>query len=684
MPVSGARRYRIGVDVGGTFTDFAMADLEAGTLRFHKEPSVPADPSRAVAAGIAALLRETAAQPGEIGLIAHGTTLALNAIIQERGTKVALIVSRGTRDVMELARGRLPNSYNFRIGREKSLVPRESVFEISARLWADGSAETQLNEAELDAVAAEIGARGFRAAAVMLLNSYRDSTVEEAVAAGLARRQPGLLVSASAALWPELREYERALIAVLNAYVHPLMDAYLDGLIARLAELGVTAPVTITSNAGGTMSVADARARPIDTILSGPSSGVRAASRIGAGVPHLLTFDMGGTSTDVATVDEGELEFARTSMVGDYPLMLPVVNVSAIGAGGGSMAWLDEQGVLKVGPRSAGADPGPISYGLGGTAPAVTDALLVLGILHPDRFLGGRMRLDAAAASAALAEMAARLALPDAQAAAAAVIRVAVARMSTELTKFLAQKGADPRDYRLLAYGGAGPTMANILAEEAGLGGVLVPLSPGTFCALGAVLADLRRDLVRPARVRIADGGDGFARVCALLDDAAAEATRWLDQEGALVVGRGFAVTLDMRYPGQAHDLPIQAGDGGALDEAACVEAFHAAHERIYGFREAGSAVEVMNVRLAAIGRLAPVNLPLAAPAAAGPATETRVVALEGIGAVPVHPRSAFGPGSVLDGPAIIEQPDTTTLVLPGWRITCDALGSLLLDRSAP
>lgn len=678
-------RYRIGIDVGGTFTDFVMADLVGGTLVFHKEPSVPADPSRAVADGIAALLARVAAAPEDIALIAHGTTLALNAVIQEKGAPVALVVSRGNRDVMELARGRLPNSYNFRIGREKSLVPRENVFEIGARMMADGTIDADLDEGELDALAGTLRARGFAAVAVMLLNAYRDARLEARVADGLRRRLPDTLVSASAALWPEQREYERALIAVLNAHVHPLMAGYLDRLAACLAALGVRAPVTITSNNGGAMSVAAARERPIDTILSGPASGVRAAAFFGAGVANLLTFDMGGTSTDVATIADGELEFARTSMVGDYPLMLPVVAVSAIGAGGGSLAWLDGQGVMRVGPQSAGADPGPIAYGRGGTAPTITDALLTLGVLHPGRFLGGRMQLDAAAAARALVAMAARLGLDGATAMADAIIRVAAARMSTELTKLLAQKGTDPRDCVLVAFGGAGPTMANILAEEAHVGAVMVPPSPGTFCALGALISDLRRDFVRAARVAIGDGGPGFARVSELAAALADEAQAWIAREGALIRGHSLQTTADMRYPGQSHELPIALSGvgGGLLDEAAAVEAFHRAHERAYGFREAGSAVEVMNMRLAVTGQLEPVTLPRAAAGAAAPLpVETRRVYLEGGFDTPVFARASLAAGARVAGPAIVEQLDTTTLVLPGWEVAVDDHGSMILRRS--
>ena len=679
--VKGAGRYRIGVDVGGTFTDFVMADLVTGHLHVHKEPSVPVDPSLAVTRGVLALLERVDGAPTDIALIAHGTTLALNAVIQGRGAPVALVVSKGNRDVMELARGRLPNSYNFRIGREASLVPRENVYEVSARMRADGVIETEASDEELDQLAQELASRGFTAVAVMLLNSYRDGRLEQAVAEGLSRRLPGVLISASAALWPELREYERALIAVLNAYVHPLMSTYLERLAGRLAVMNVTAPLTITSNNGGAMSISDAAARPIDSILSGPASGVSAAALVGAGQPNLLTFDMGGTSTDVAAVIYGAFEYARTSMVGDYPLMLPVVNVSAIGAGGGSHSWLDPQGILRVGPDSAGADPGPIAYGRGGTIPTITDALLTLGILHPDRFLGGRMRLDPKTARSALSQIATRIGLASADDAADAVIRIAAARMSTELTKFLAQKGVDPRDSVLVAFGGAGPTMANILAEEAHVGSVLVPASPGAFCALGALISDLKREFVRPARLMIGDGGIHFARIAKLRDEMAQEATAWLDHVAELVRERRFIASGDCRYPGQAFELSIVFGEAGVFDESALVEAFHDAHQRAYGFQESSSAVEIINVRLSASGLLDPVTLPALASSVAPVELERRWISLGGGFEAPIFARADFGRGASIDGPAIIEQVDTTTLLLAGWRAEADSQGNLMLTR---
>ncbi len=680
------RRYRLGIDVGGTFTDFVLASTDGGEFAFHKEPSVPADPSRAVEAGTRTLIEQLAIAPGDIELVVHGTTLALNAIIRQRGAKVALVVSRGNRDVMEIARSRMPNSYDFTAPRETPLIPRESVYEVSARGLSDGSVLTPMDAGEVAAVAERIAADGHDAVAVMLLNSYRDGTLEREVAATLAAGLGDMPVVASADIWPEMREYERALVTALNAYVHPLMAAYFDRLSERLAKLGLTAPLYITANNGGTVSLETARARPVDTILSGPASGVLAATRV-AGHSDLITFDMGGTSTDISVSRGGELAFTHATMIGDYPLMLPVVSVSAIGSGGGSVVWCDPQGLLKVGPDSAGADPGPVAYGRGGTRPTMTDCYLTLGILDPASFNDGKMRLDAEAAAAALGTVAGEMALDGPVAAAEAAMRVATAKMATELRKLMAEKGLDPRGFVLVAYGGAGPTHAGFLAEEARLDAVLVPRLPGTFCALGAILADVRRDYVRPARQMIDRAGKGFERIRALLTDAEAEARAWVAREGAIIGAHELRLTCDMRYPAQAFELAIAVPDAdvATLDPATLVDLFNDEHERLYGFREAASDVEITNLRLAVVGKVSPIALAGADRTAPPEPKGARRVYLAGAWhEVPVYARAALGEGAAITGPALVEQPDSTVTVLPGWAGRVDPRGNLILRRSHP
>ncbi len=683
-------RCRIGIDVGGTFTDFVMADLSSGRFHTHKEPSVPDDPSRAVEDGVAALLARAALGPGAVELIVHGTTIGLNTIIQRRGARLALVVSKGNRDVMELARSRMPNSYDFTAPRERPLIPRDLVFEIPARMTADGAVLARPSAADLAALARTLQPLGLDAVAVMLLNSYRDGVLEREVAATLRASLPGVLVTESAALWPEIREYERALVASLNAYIHPLMDRYIDRLSARLKGRGVGAPIYITANNGGTLGLDTARERPIDTILSGPASGVVAAARVAApGKRHkLITIDMGGTSTDIAVCTGGEPEFTTATQVGDFPLMLPVVNVSAIGAGGGSILWVDEQGFLKIGPESAGADPGPACYGRGATRATITDCYLAVGILDPGHFLGGRMRLDRDAALAALDAVGAKLGLegPDRPLrAAAAAMRVATSKMATETSKLMARRGLDPREFALLAYGGAGPTHANLLAEEALLSEVIVPTSPGTFCALGAILADVRRDYLRATRVTLGGDPRETARLLASLDAVAEEAKAWIAREGDIIGAHALEFAFDMRYPAQAYELRIQLpGEARArLDAARLIELFHAEHERLYGFRDPGSAVQVRNLRVRVTGRVAPVALPPPPLGATPRPTGTRrVFDRDGWIEAALYERAQLGAGAAIAGPAVVEQADTTTWILPGWRASVDEVGNLILARA--
>ena len=680
---------RIGIDVGGTFTDFVLADPAAGRLAHHKEPSTPLDPALAVHRGLPALLAEARVAPSDVAFIAHGTTLALNAILQRRGSLVALVVSRGNRDVMEIARLRIGNAYSFSAKPEQPLVPRELVFEIGARLAADGSVLMQPDAAELDEVSARIAASGVQAVAVMLLNAYQAPQAEAAFAAELANRLHPLPVAASATIWPEIREYERALVTALNAYVAPLMRSYYGRLEAGFAEAGIAAPIAITASNGGTIDLRTARERPIDSILSGPASGVIAAIGAGraAGLSDLVTLDMGGTSTDIALVEGEAPEIVGSTLLGEIPLMLPVVNVGAIGAGGGSIVRVDGQGVLKVGPRSAGADPGPACYGRGGTEATITDCYLVAGILDAEGFLGGRLRLDRAAAEAVLAPIGARLGVDGAVGAAEAALRVATSIMATEVRKMLARRGADPLDFTLVPFGGAGPTNAALLAEEAGIGRILVPLGPGTFCAFGAIVADLRRDFVRSVRLTLGDGGDGPAQLGREFQELAAEASAWIGPLAHMSTGTRFDVSADLRYPGQAFDLPVtlRGVDPRDSQSNALLNAFHKEHHRLYGFQETASPAQVTRLALTVLGT-AP-RMPTSAEAAgrAEPPHQRQAV-LPGHGwqDMPVYRRSCIRAGDAIAGPALIDQADTTVLLTPGWRARCLDDGNLLATRDMP
>ena len=686
------KRYRIGIDVGGTFTDFVLADMAERELWFHKEPSVPDDPSAAVDQGIRALIENHGISAQSVELIVHGTTIGLNAIIQRRGARMALVVSQGTRDVLEIARMRLPSSYDFTEPRETPLVPRNLVFEVSARMDARGRVLQGVDAAEIKELAAQLKTADVEAVAIMLLNSYRDPSLEIEIGHALRNELGGLLITESSVVWPEIREYERCLVAGLNSYIQPLMTSYFDRLESRVKSVGLECPIYITANNGGTLGIDTARSRPIDTVLSGPASGVVASTRVGAAsdINKLITFDMGGTSADISVCQRGTPEFTSSTFVGDFPLMMPVVNVAAIGAGGGSILWVDDLGLLKVGPLSAGAAPGPICYGRGGDKPTVTDCYVTLGIIDPDNFLSGRMQLDAAAARNALDAIAEQLGMegPDrALEAAEAAIRVATAKMATEINKLLAHAGVDPRDFSLMAYGGAGATHANLLADEARLTSVLVPTAPGTFCALGAVLADVRRDYVTNARYLIGGSGqraqDDWNRLTAQLAEMEDEARRWVEKEGDLIGAHDFAVSINLRYPSQAYELEIfiPPEQRERLSAALVSQLFHDEHQKLYGFNEPDSSLQTSTLRLGVIGRVAPVTLPNV-----GDARPTTIAARKiwhggrYLDAA-VYRREELGQGATVNGPAVIEQPDTTIFLLPGWNAEAGRQGTLRLRR---
>jgi N-methylhydantoinase A len=663
--------------------------METAEFTRYKEPSVPSDPSKSVERGLPELLKRAGVQPSDVELIVHGTTLALNAIIQRRGAKVGLVVSKGNRGILEIGRAKVPNTYDSRIKKEEALVPRNLIIETSARQMADGSVVTKADEAEIGQIAATLRSANVEAVTVLLLHSYAHPKLEEDLCKRLTAELGGIPVSSSAGIWPERREFERSLIAIMNAYIQPLVEVYMDGLTRRIADIGISAPVYITASNGGTLGIQTARQRPIETILSGPASGVIAASRAVDKAHHqrLITIDMGGTSCDVAVSQSGEPEYTTSTHVGGLPLILPVVNVSAIGAGGGSIIWVDSQGVIKVGPRSAGGDPGPVCYGMGGTEPTVTDCYVTMGYIDPGRFLGGRMQLDSAAAKRALEALGAQIGITGefaAERAAEAALRVTTAVMSTELYNNLAQRGADPRNFSLMAFGGAGPTHANLLADEARMSTVIIPPASATFCALGAILADVKRDYVRSVHLHLADGQPALAQLKAIFNGLEEEARSWIKNEGDLLGEPLFAVTCDMRYEGQAFDLPVRIPDDLRLNPDAnrLRELFHIEHEKIYGFRDNDSDTEITTERVQVIGRIPPI----AFPTSTGASEEVEPGAWRTVFhggeplRTPVYARRDLVVGNRIEGPSIIEQDDCTIWIIPGSVVTVDETANLIVD----
>jgi N-methylhydantoinase A len=685
-----ARRCRIGIDVGGTFTDFVLADGSDRLVRY-KEPSVPEDPSLSVERGLPSLIDRAGIAPRDVELVVHGTTLALNAIIQRRGARMGLVVSPGNRGVLEIGRAQLPSAFSFLAQKEPPLVPRNLVREVSARLDARGTVVADATEAELADIAATFRAARVDAVTVMLLHTYANSDFELQVAARLAERLPGVSISTSAAVWPERREYERCLMALMNAYIQPLMTGYLARLSERIRALGVTAPIYITSNNGGTLSIDTARQRPIDTILSGPASGVVAASVAAGQTPfeNLITLDMGGTSADMSVIQAREPTHTTRTQVGGLPLIVPVVAVSAVGAGGGSIVWVDRQGALKVGPSSAGAVPGPACYGKGGTHATLTDCYLIAGYIDPAHFLGGRLLLEVAAARGALEAVADALGTTGehrAAGAAEAAIRITTAVMSSEIARDLAQKGEEAHNYALVAFGGAGPTHANHIADDAGIESVLVPLTPSTFCALGAILANVKRDFVSSRFLRLTDGTPALGSLKREFDRLEKIASEWISSEGDILGSTRYEVSADMRYVGQAFELPVQLPEAlrQVPDADTLTELFHQQHEKVYSFRDLASSVEITAERLRVVGEIPRITLPQVPTATlTSPPSVTRNLYLDGCYVdATVYQRDDLRCGQTLHGPAIIEQEDTTTIVLPNWSATVDAIGNLLIARS--
>jgi N-methylhydantoinase A len=679
------------VDVGGTFTDFALYEPASRRLISFKEPSTTEDPAQAVRSGLEKLLERAGVAPRSVGSIVHGTTLGLNTLLQRNGVRTALVVSDGNRDVLELGRAKMPSPYNFALPKEEPLVPRDLVFEIDARIGPDGRPLTRPSARRLKDLVEALRRSGVDAVAVMLVNAYLDDTLEREVADALADALGGVAITSSAEVWPEIREYERATLATMNAYLQPSLSAYFERLQQGLRDLGISGGLYLTTSNGGTIDVETAKRRPIETLLSGPASGVVAAAALArqAGRSSVISVDMGGTSCDMGVSRAGEPEYTTATHVGEFPFVAPVVAISTIGAGGGSIVWIDSQGVLKVGPRSAGAVPGPAAYGRGGAEPTITDCYVAAGMLNPAAFLGGRIRLDASAARRALGGIARRLGFEgqDAEARAAeAGLRVATAKMATELFKGMAQRGLDPRDFALLAYGGAGPTHAGLLALEAGLHSVIVPLTPGTFCALGAVMGDVKRDYVRSVRRRLT-GGEAAAAVRAAFEDMRAEAAMWIEGAAARTGEVVFEHAADMRYVGQAYEIAVRLAqpehDGCSSESLA--EAFHDAHERLYGFRDPDSMVEAVSVRLRIVGRVDRPELtgPTEIRAGREPRSRRRVFVGDRWVEVPIYDREDLGPSQLLQGPVLVEQEDTTVFFPHGWSGEVDARGNLLF-RTAP
>lgn len=663
---------RIGIDIGGTFTDFVLFDEATGRFTTHKTLSTPHDPAEAVLTGLTQLPITNNQLPIKPHIV-HGSTVATNAILERKGAATALITTQGFKDIIEIGRQNRPDIYDLFSRRPPSLVPPELRFEAAERVDRHGQPIIPLEPASLDSLPEQLRAAGVTSVAVSLLFSFLYPHHEQMIAQRL--RQAGLSVSLSSEVLPEFREYERTSTTVVNAYVSPVMERYLN----RLENEINAADFRIMQSNGGSIRAARAGREAVRCVLSGPAGGVVGARAVAqaAGFEQFITFDMGGTSTDVSLC-AGKIQTTTESEIGGAPIRIPVIDIHTVGSGGGSIAYVDAGGALRVGPQSAGADPGPICYGRGGAQPTVTDANLILGRLAADQFLGGAMRLDAPAAEAALAQLARQAGLsPEgelslAQTAALGVIKVVNAHMERALRVISLQRGHDPREFTLVSFGGAGSLHAVDLARALNIPRMLIPPGAATLSAFGMLTADVVKDYVQTI---MRPGDTPYQVLQELIEPLTGQGQADVLAEGVPEPDITLERLLDMRYRGQSYELTIPLTPD-------FVARFHQTHAHVYGHSEPSLPVEIVNLRVRAVGRLPRPPLSRAKTTTSTPeAFDHRPVVLAGgLAAVPFYQGERLQPGHRLAGPAIINQPDTTIFIGPGDRLRVDEFRNLIVE----
>ena len=680
------RPVRIAVDIGGTFTDLQVLDARTGALHAWKTPTTPDDPSHGLLTGVTEAAGRFGFALAEVGLLLHGTTIATNAVLERRLARGALLTTAGFEDVLEITRHVRRELYRLDPDPFPVLVPRDRRFGVPERMRADGTAELPLDEAAVPALVERLRETRAEAVAVCLLHSYANPAHERRLKALIAEAAPGLPVSLSSEVSPEIREYERSSTTVLNALLMPVVRAYLDRLRSRLGEGGFEPAVFLVQSNGGVCSLAVAAEQPARLLLSGPSGGALAAARIAGllGRPNLVAVDMGGTSFDVSVVQGGRVSVVTQGEVDRLPVRLPMVEMRTIGSGGGSIASVEPGGRLVVGPRSAGAHPGPVAYGRGGAEPTVTDANLVLNRLDPDYFLGGTMRLDLEAARKAVAARVGDMLGLSLERAAQGILTVTNAGLGAAVRLSLFEKGLDPRDFALLSFGGAGGMHATEVAAEMGIGEVVFPREPGTLSAYGILFGDIAQDTAR-SRVLPAERGS-LPEIAALLGELRREAEAGLASDGVEEARRRFEAAADMRYRGQAFELLVPWDEPPGIDEPgldALVSRFHATHHQRFSYSEPGGAVEIVTLRIKAVGLLPkPDDAPAAPAARASRKRQRRVFDGEGWRYLAVWDRDALTPGDRIEGPAIVEEPFATHFIAAGWTARLGAVGTLLARKN--
>jgi N-methylhydantoinase A len=670
-------RYRVAMDIGGTFTDFVVVDTAEERTWTGKTSTTPDSPDRGVLEGLVQFVPDLTGME----FIVHGTTVGLNAFLERKGTRVLLLMTAGVRDAYSIARHDRKELYALRYRKPERLVPRRDVFEVIERLRWDGSVHTPLDEASLQLLIDVVRRDGVEAVAVCLLFSYVNPAHELRVREVLQRDCPGLSVALSHEIAREWREYERASSAVMNAYIAPRVERYLSSLEQELDARRVPATLHVMQSNGGITTGARARRQPIQTLLSGPVGGTiggAALSKV-TGRPNLLCIDMGGTSFDLSLIVDGRPNLSTETELQGLPVLMSLVDIDTIGAGGGSLAWV-EAGGLRVGPQSAGAVPGPACYGRGGTEPTVTDANLFLGRLDPGYFLGGRMTLDTSAAAKALRSVGEQVGLGDV-AFAEGMLAIVNANMADAMRTITVKQGIDPREYSLVAFGGAGPMHAVWLAEELDIGEVIVPWSPGTFSAWGMLQTDMRHDVTRTYYRPVAESD--AAELGRSFSELEQEGRELLAEQNVSDEAVYFARSADMRYVGQEYSVNVPIG--ATVDLAEVEAAFHEGHRVRYGHSTPGAPVEIVNLRLAALGRIATAAVPYRAPdEGVDPSLGRRAVVFGGEEHdTPAVLRGRLRPGDGFDGPLIVEDETATTVIPPAHALVVDDFGNLLIARQA-
>ncbi|MBD3625643.1 MAG: hydantoinase/oxoprolinase family protein, partial [Rhodobacteraceae bacterium] len=603
--------WRIGIDSGGTFTDVCLFDEEHGDVQIWKVASTPADPSLGIARAFEEGLSRIGARSSDIAFFGHGTTVATNALIQHRGVRTGLITTAGFRDLLAIARQKRPHLYDMAADKPEELVSRDLRFGVPERLRRDGSVEVALDEDALREAARHLREAGVEAVAVSFLYAFLSDAHERRAAEIIAEELPETFLSLSHEVAPEFREYERLSTTVVNAYLGPVMRTYVTALTERLQDAGLPVAPHLTQSNGGVTGFEQAASKPVRTVLSGPSTGVVAAQALGksTGFANLITFDMGGTSSDVALLSGGTCRVVAEAEVHGYPLKAPMLDIHTVGAGGGSIAQVDTGGLLKVGPRSAGANPGPACYGLGTEEPTVTDANVVLQTQNPEALLNGQMPIDRALSLAAVQRIADRLGLGVMETA-DGILDIVTANTAKAIRLISVQRGHDPRDYALVAFGGAGPVHAARLAAELGIDRILIPRTPGVLCALGLLMTDLRTDY-SATQIRLLDHATP-EQLSLVFDGLAAQAEEWFAREDIAPEARGLNLRVDMRYAGQNYEIAVDLPQGpiGEDSLAALRDGFLARHRQLYGFVAEGDAIQLVTYRLQATGGVPKAAMP--------------------------------------------------------------------------